>query len=482
MRILPLALPTQSNQGEQPHTGIAALINCYAVPAGEERKSQVIIRAAAGLDALVTMSGTGGVRGILEVDGSAYVVVGRTLHLVDSLGSDTVVGGIPSDGHVGMARNQRAAGVQVAIVSDGLGYIAVGNTLSAITDTDLPPPFDVCCINQSFIFAASDGRMHRSEINDGFSVDALDVATAESSPDGLLRVVDRGSDLIAIGGQSTEVWTDTGGEAFGFSRAATIRVGAVGPRAVTKATVLTGQVVTDTVAWVATDGNGRYAGVVMLSGFMTQLISNSFVDEKIDAVADKSSIIASAWVERGRGFISFRLPTTTLVYDTSTSRWHERQSRTSAGAPTTWRVGHVAVLTGKVLAGDADNPKLYWLDPMTYDEDGDELIVTVRTPSLTAYPGRIECNHLYLDAVPGVGAASGASVDTDPVISLRMSRDNVTWGSSRDRNLGQAGDRLRRVSWTGLGTFDAATFEFSCSAAVVRELMSAGWDGAVLKP
>ena len=33
------------------------------------------------------------------------------------------------------------------------------------------------------------------------------------------------------------------------------------------------------------------------------------------------------------------------------------------------------------------------------------------------------------------------------------------------------GQRMRRVSWTGLGTFDAATFELSCSAAVVREIL-----------
>ena len=73
MPTLPLALPPQSNQGANPHTGSAALINCYAVPVGDERKVKMIIRSASGLDPMVTLGGTGGVRGMLEVDGIAYV-------------------------------------------------------------------------------------------------------------------------------------------------------------------------------------------------------------------------------------------------------------------------------------------------------------------------------------------------------------------------------------------------------------------------
>ncbi len=515
MPILPLALPSQSNQGEQPHTGSAALINAYAVPVGTERKSQILIRAASGLVSMSTLDAGGGIRGLIEVDGLSYAVAGRILYSVDPTGFATQIGGIPSDGYVGMARNQRDVGVQTCIVCDGLSWITVGTTATAISDLDLPPAIDVCCINQSFIFVSADGRMIRSEINDGFAIDGLDIAEAESAPDGLFRGVDQGSNLIAIGSRSTEVWQDVGAEAFGFTRANVISVGAVGPRAVTKATVLAGAI-GDTVAWIATDQNGRYAGVVMLAGYTPQKISTAYIDRIVDQVADKSSIVATSWVERGRAMISWRLPTTTIVYDTSTQQWHERRSRDALGNEATWRVSHAAVMGGRVLVGDATAPKLYWLDPEAYDEAGSELVMTVRTPPLTAFPGRIECNHIYLDVVPGVGRnivdvggddtvlllASGGGLlladgssfltlaevsaptsdDSDPVVTLRKSHDGVTWGAERARKLGQRGQRMRRVSWTGLGTFDAATFELSCSAAVGREILSAGWDGRTLKP
>lgn len=480
MPLLSLALPPQSNAGGEPHTGIAAQINAYAVPIGDERKGKMLIKAASGLEELVTFEAGAGIRGMIEVDGLVYVVAGRVLYAVDHEGTATMIGGIPSDGHVGMARNQRDDGVQICISCDGLSWILANGVLAPIADTDLAPAIDVCCINQSFIFAASDGRMLRSDVNNGFDIDGLDMAEAESAPDALLRVVDRGSDLIAVGASSTEVWTDQGGEAFGFTRANVISVGAVGARAVIKATILSsGGAVSDTVAWVATDGNGRFAGVIMLSGYTPAKISSEFVDRIIDEVADKSTIVATAWVERGRSFIAFRLPKTTLVYDTSTGLWHERRSRSPTGAETTWRVGLATVLGGRVIAGDATRPKLYWLDPTLEDEAGDELVMVLRTPPLHAFPGRIECNHIYLDIVPGVGHRTG---ETDPVIAMRMSRDGETWGAERIRAMGRQGQRAKRVSWTSLGTFDAATFEFRCSAAVTREIVSAQWSGNVLPP
>ena len=482
MPILPLALPTGSNEGRYAHAGMARLINCYAEQSGEDAKAPMQIWASPGLDPLVTLTGTGGVRGMIEVDGVAYVVVGRTLHQVDAGGNAVIIGGIPSDGYVGMTRNQRGTGVQTVIVCDGLAWVTTGGSLVRITDGDLPPPIDVCVVNRSAIFATADGRMFRSEIDDATVVNGLDTATAESAPDGLFRVVSRGGGLLAIGPRSYELWMDQGGETFGFSRQSAELIGAAGPRSVTSCTVISGQSTTDAVAWVGTDRDGRYCGVQIAEAQTARKISSLYVDRQIEAVADKTSIVASSWVSRGHGFVSFRLPDRTLVYDTSTGFWHDRQSRTSKGAAAPWRVGLTTVLGGKVLAGDIDSPKLYWLDEDTADEAGDELIVTARTPILHAFPGRIECNHLYLDVIPGVGTGQGAAQDITPEIAMAMSRDGLTWGPSRTRQLGGQGERMRRVSWTSLGTFPHSTFEFRASAAVARGFMSAKWDGRTLGP
>lgn len=481
MPILPLALPPGSNAGIEPHAGIAATINCYAVQAGEEQKTQMQIWAVPGLVRAGTLTGIGGVRGMIEVDGQALVVAGRTLSAVDAGGGSVVLGGIPSDGHVGMGRNQRGTGAQTIIVCDGLVYISASGSLQQVGT--LPAgPVDVCVVNRSAIYAIPDGRLYRSEIDDGSVVSGLDTVTAESAPDGLHRVVDRGGDFLAIGPRSVEVWSDIGGDLFGFARAAAIRIGSVGPRSVTKATVITGQTVTDTVAWLTTDQSGRFAGVAMLDGVAPRKISTAWIDRKVEDVAAKADIVATSWVSRGYGFVCWRLPDTTLVYNTTTGVWHERQSRNAKGEATTWRVGLTTVLGGRVLCGDATSPTLYWLDEDTADEDGREMVVTVRTPPANAFPGQIEVNRLWLDAVPGVGLASGAAHNVDPMVSMRYSRDGETWSTARLRRLGRQGQRETRVEWARLGTVPAGTFEFSCSAKVARGILRANWEGEPIKP
>lgn len=481
MPILPLALPPQSNQHEQPHGGVAALINAYVVPGGDERKSKISIRAAAGLEALVTLDTSGGIRGVIEVDGVLYAVAGRTIYQVDSGGNAVLIGGLPSDGYVGLARNQRGTGVQIIVVCDGLSFVIVGGTLTQITDSDLPPAVDVCVINRSAIFVSADGRMVRSEIDDATSVDGLDLARAEAVPDGILRVIDRGSEIIVIGPRSVEIWQDVGAEAFGFSRNTVINVGAVSASSVTKATVL-GEIVTDAVFWLAADRAGRFAGAVMLASNTPRKISNAWVDTLIDKEPDKTAIVATSWVERGRAFVAWRLSSTTIVYDTSTGLWHERQSRDAYGNLTAWNVGLCTVLGGRVVGAHVSEPVLYWVDPDICDEDGSEMIWRVRTPPLNAFPGRVEAHRVYLDMVPGVGLGSGASQDTDPVVTLRLSTDGKTWRDCGSARLGQQGQDQTRVYWSRLGTFPAATFEFTCSAAVARELLSASWSGTTLPP
>lgn len=515
MKPLPLALPPSSNQGESPHAGVAGLVNCYVVPEGDEQKSKLRIRAASGLDQLVTLPTSGGIRGAIEVDGVLYAVAGRLIYQIDSGGSAVLIGGLPSDGYVGMARNQRGTGVQTIVTCDGLSYVIAAGSLTRITDSDLIPAIDVCVINRSAIFVAADGRMQRSEIDDATSIDGLDLARAEANPDGLYRGVARGSDLIAIGQRSAEVWTDTGGEAFGFTRANVINIGAVGPLSVVSGTVL-GQSVQDTVAWCANDPEGRFAGVIMLSGYTPQKISTAWIDRKVDLVADKTSITAMSWVERGRAFLAWRLTDTTIVYDTSTGQWHERKSRDAYGNETAWNIGTTAVLGGRVAGGHISAPSLYWIDPDVRDEDGNEMVMRVRSPPLSAYPGRIEVDRLWLDMVPGVGIIDGTPGETldvltdddgeglldddgafltddgaaiytgvpevDPEVVLRVSRDGETWSGNRAVKLGKAGQRMTRIRWNRLGTHQTANFEFSCSASVVREILQASWEGTVLPP
>jgi hypothetical protein len=122
------------------------------------------------------------------------------------------------------------------------------------------------------------------------------------------------------------------------------------------------------------------------------------------------------------------------------------------------------------------------LDPDAEDEDGDELICTVQTPPLQAFPGRIEMSELWLDAVPGVGLATGAAEDVNPQISMSWSHDGQTWSNELWRSLGAQGQTGTRVRWNRLGTQSShgRTYKFSSSARVMRGIMQAHWEGKVL--
>ena len=478
MPVIPLALPRQSDGGQAAHAGVARVVNGIVRPREVEGKTRMEVWARPGLADLATLAGTGGVRAMLEVDGALFVVAGRVIHRVEAGGTSAIVGGLPSDGFVGKARNSRGTGLQACFTCDGLAKIVENGVLSDITGLSISP-IDVCCIDRYFIFIDARGVMQSSDIDSGLVYDGLDVAEAESSPDGGLRVVDRGRDLIAFGTRSMEGWVDTGADAFPFTRQWTTSIGALSAGAVTKATIVAGGNVTDTIAWAATNHEGAYAGVCILAGSSPQKISTYAVDRDFDAVADPSTIAASSYVMDGHAFIRWRLPNTTWVFDTSTQLWHEELSQTAEALEITSNIAHTATLGRRIVAGHASEPRLYWTD-FAYDDDaGLELVLTLQTPPAHAYPERLTIDALYLDAVPGVGLATGAAQDVAPSVMMQWSADGLTWSSELRRALGVLGARQARLKWTRLGTTShtGRTYRFRASAKVVKGFLGAMWEG-----
>lgn len=485
MPIIALALPRQSDAGQEPHAGIARLVNGFARPVEAEGRTQMQVWARPGIDALVTLAGTGGVRAMQEVDGVLYVVAGRVIHRAEAGGSSSVIGGLPSDGYVGKARNSRGTGPQICFTCDGLAVVVENGVLTEITGLSISP-IDVCCIDRYFIFIDSRGRMQSSDIDSGLVYDGLDVAEAESSPDGGLRVVDRGRDLIVFGPRSFEVWADTAADAFPFTRQHAVSVGALSAGSVVKATIVQkGGSVTDTVAWAGTNHEGKFAGVMLLNGYTPSPISTAAVNRDFESVADPTTITASSYVNSsGEAFIRWRLPSTTWVYCTNTGLWHEEHSRDSLGNEITSNIAHLATLGLRTVAGHTSSPQLYWVSNDYTDDDGDELVMTVQTPPAHASPARLTMDALYLDVAPGVGRASGSAEDTAPSVMMQWSGDGETWSTELTRALGAQGARQTRAKWTRLGTTShtGRTYRFRVSANVAKGLMGASWEGGKARP
>ncbi|MEQ8822752.1 MAG: hypothetical protein RIC14_00080 [Filomicrobium sp.] len=459
--IVPISLGMRSNRSRHGHEGGSGFVNCYAENIGEEGKSQYAVYACDGLDSYATVTGSG-VRAMQGVEGEGlYVAAGRTINHIDPAGNAVPIGGIISDGLVSMARN-RAATAQVGICSDGIFKIAQGTAIASVTDPDLPPANSVCGMDGYFILTTPDGRYFITEINDGFSIDGLDFANAEANPDGLVRGFVRNRDLCLFGNRSTEFHQNTGGSDFPFTRTTSTDVGCL-----SGASVAT---VDQTVAWVAHDGTVR-----LLNGYQGQIISTHEVERLIDGDPNKDSIVGFSWARRGHVFYTLNGTNWTKTFDVGTNRWHDRESDGSSR----WRIGSQHNFGGQDIFGDIETGELFTMNPDTYSEGGNPIIMQIETPPVTSFPHRMIHNELMIDVIPGVGLNTTDEHNRDPKIILDYTEDGgATWSTERHISVGVQGQVKRRVRARrlGLAREDGRAYRLTMSAEVVRGVMAMAVD------
>jgi hypothetical protein len=476
MTIIPLEIGTQSNYGRYGQDGAARLINCYAEELGKEGKHPYPVYGCAGLGDFATLTDGGAVRAMIDLDSYLYVVAGRAIYRVDGNGTGgaTPIGGLPSDGHVTMARNRKAPNAQIAVVCDGLVKIITGTTVSDLDDPDLQPPNSVFPLAGYFLFTMPSGRFGWSSIDDA-AVDALDFATAEANPDGLVIGKALGQGAVLFGSRSTEFWALTGGAEV-FARQHVINVGCYAAGSVAEVPIITPQSVTDSLAFAATDRQGAYAGICVVENLAARKISKPDVDRAIRDEPDPSSITSCSWSDGGHAFYSISVSSFSWCWDSATGRWHERKSY----GLERWKIRSVQQFAGNLIAGDYTSNKLYRMANTVYTEGSDALIMTIQTPPVHAFPEALEFLGLHVDVIPGVGLASGAAQDIEPEIMISWSDDGINWTAPRSLKIGRMGETIKRVKTTRLGQSKRGgggrTFRFSISAAVAKGIMGASLD------
>lgn len=470
MTIVPINLGLQSEPSRYgPATG-ARFINAFAEEAGTSGKIQYPVYPIEGLSSFATLSGGGTCRGAIDVDGVAYVISGTLVFKVESGGGVTQIGAFPGTDPAFMARNRKST-PQVAIASAGLRYIIENDVVSTISDTDLPNANSVTYIDGYFVWSMDDGRFFISAIDEGTSIDALDFATAEASPDGLLVAYARGRELLLFGPKSVEFWANTGAAAFPFERIPGTFLRGMGLLCRHSVADLN-----DVVFFVATDGTVR-----RFNGYSPERISHHAVERDIDNTSNKATIRATAYSVRGHQFYCLSSATWSWVYDGLTGLWHERESYNR----TRWKGEVFVSINGVPVIGDSASAILHQIDADVFDESGDHLVWKVRLPPVHDYPNRVIFNRLFLDVVPGTGLISGTTDETDPNVMLRWSDDGgKTWSDERTAAVGTQGEFSKRVVFSELGESgeDGRMFELSMSAAVARGLTGASADIDVVEP
>lgn len=423
-------------------------------PVMDEMGKEVAALYSAPGKSLFATAAIGPIRGAFTATNDrAFVISGAGLYEVTSAGSTSLLGTLESsNGTVTIAEN----GLQLAICDGSKLYILTysSNAFSKVTDADLPSSVGMVASLDGYFLVNQNltGKFYVSAINDGTSWNALDFATAESSSDNLIAIVNAVGQAWLFGSSSTEIWTNTGDSLFPFRRisGAKLEVGILSPFSAIE--------IDNSVVWIGRDQFGQ--GIVYKAqGFSPIRISTTPIERLIQQASSPEAIVAYAYQEEGNTFVVFTGGglSTSLVFDLVTQQWHERAFLNSMGVFEADRASCHMFAFGKHLVGDRTNGKIYELS-MDYYADGDNPLCRERTYTHLSDEGqRIRYSKLEIGFETGVGLQSGQG--SDPQVSFSLSKDGArTWSDTYNTTIGAAGKYTQKVEFRRLGVSEQQTF------------------------
>ena len=427
------------------------MVNLFPEVIPEGGKNAGFLNRCPGLKFQQTI-GTGPIRALWahQTNGSDfYVVSGTEFYKVTGLtATPTKLGDVTGTGPVSIADN----GTQIFLACNPDGYIynEVTNVFAKITDPDFTGAVTVAYLDGYFVYNEPDSqKVWVTQLLDGTSVDPLDFASAEGSPDGLVAINVDHREAWLFGTDSIEVWYDAGLADFPLTRiqGAFNEIGCVAAFSVAK--------LDNGLFWLGTDARGQ--GIVYrANGYTGVRVSTHAVEYAIAQYGNISDAVAYTYQQEGHAFYVLTFPTAdaTWVYDVATQAWHERAGwNTSTGTFTRHRSNCQCNFGGNTVVGDYQNGNIYTLDLGTY-ADNDDIQKWLRSwralPTGTNNLKRTAQHSLQLDCESGTGLNTGQG--SDPEIMLRWSDDGGhTWSNEHLSKMGKIGQYYRRVFWRRLG-------------------------------
>jgi hypothetical protein len=448
-------------KGKSPNITAQHRINCYVEPIVDEDVSQLSINGSPGMD-LFTDFGDTPCRGRIVVGSLMYLVHRGTLWEVNNAGTQTSRGTISTTaGRVDMATD----GDKILIVDGTLGhtYTISTTTLISIASADFPDNARTCTWQDGYFIVAT-GNTFRLSV-DGIVWDPLDVGTAESAPDGIVRVFADHGELMLFGETTVEFWANTGGADFPYQpiKGATKEWGLAARWSLTK--------FDDSVAFLGKNLLGQVQPMRM-QGYNPQAMSSPELDSIVNRYATVSDATAYAHMFEGHPLYRINFPTVnkSWEYDALTKVWCERQSGLSGGR----HRGEMAVdFVNKIRIFDYANGRVYTLNALTLTENGESFPFELTSKKVVADYDPFSIDQIFLDFETGVGLATGQG--SKPRVMFTVSRDGGhSWGNEQWTDLGAIGKYETRVEYRQLGTADSFNFRVRITDPVKRRLVNAG--------
>lgn len=433
---------------------------------------------APGLLEIANVSAIDHCRGAHVMDEIAYFVIGQTLYRLNRViagdGTETFttsnLGTIAGSDRVTMADN----GTELCICArpdadtTGKSYIFTDSpdTLTEITDANFDGPAEsVLYVDGLFVFTKADGKkFFNSPISSGLGpYDALDFSTASADPDQIRAQAVYNNQLYIFGSETIEIFQNTGRSPAPFQRVsgAVIQLGISAPRSI--------QLFSDALFFIGSSSNESPSVWAVAGGRKTKISTHAIDNELAKLTSSETdSVFSWKYGELGNYFYGITTPYTSFVFDSTTKRWHERQS-VVVNDLTQYRVSHMITAYGRVLVGDSFDGRIGEMQNMLYteydnlvkrfittrpfDNNGDPLFVAMieavcesgvgLTSDITVYSGTDE-----------TGAPMPVTGGSDPQITLAWSDDGgYTFNGYLNRSLGKVGEHRRRQQWRKLGRF-----------------------------
>lgn len=425
--------------GENAQEGAGRLINCYAEALGKGSRGEAVWKRVPGLTAFsTTVEST--FRGGIEISGAIRAIFSGKAISINSSGVESTIAALAGTKRFIVARNNNATPQMVVVGDDGVFEIT-STAVNAYPDVDVGSPNSVCFLDGYFFFTRGNGTCIASGLNTT-AINALDVITAESNPDGLTRAIPFKSQLLLFGTDSCEFWSGNpvNSTGFPFNRVTSSPYGLKGRYAIAGQEQGFG---TD-LAWVSKD-NGVY---LLKNGYIPDKISPPDLDRLIAAVTDTDELEAYCYTTAGRSVWGLSSSTWTWEFNLNTLKWNERQSYLL----NRWRGTQTFYAFGKWMTGDTQSGNIYEIDRNALVEAGNPLRVRMESGVVHQFPNRTRIARIDVDVTTGVGDAQGADpIATNPTIEIAVARDCVNFDDPHQVPLGQQSVASQRVMATRFG-------------------------------
>lgn len=416
-------------------------VNLYAEIQAEKEKATVTYYGTPGLTLFSDDLGDTPIRGWISVGTVFYAVHRGTFYEINNAGTITSRGTlVTTTGRVDMTYN----GLVVLMVdgTSGYTYTVASTTFVEIADGDFPDGVTTCTWLDGQFIVGGDGTDTFFISPDGTAWDPLDFATAESNPDGLVRVFANNGEVLLFGDNTLEPWGNNGQGDFPFSP-------------------IKGGISTFGLAarWSMCEFNSGIAAlmiptggqvqVMFISGYTPRPISTPEMDSIINGYATVSDAVAFSYMLGGHPMYQINFPSamTSWLFDALSGMWSKLEYGLDAAR-------HRAELhidfINRPLVSDYSNGSIYELDPDTYTDNGTAIAREIVGRHVFKGNERFVIDELYCDFQTGVGLISGQG--DDPQAMLTFSKDNgATWSAELWVTMGAIGAYLTRVVWRRLG-------------------------------